>query len=293
MKKSDFLYLSAYYVLKFYVFLMPDFVLRKTARAVAFAVFKLNHKHRKIIDKNLQICFPSMNEKERAQTSLEIYRHFAEFGMDFMRFKRFKKDKILTQITLENEEEFKQILAQKKPLVITTAHFGNWELLPLFCALKFKPVSIVARALDSKIMDKVLTQRRTQEDIELIDKFGAIRKMLAALKNGRILGILTDQDCSLNESVRLKFFDKELNWLAGASVIAKKTEAFLMPMFIIKEQKHYKIKFFKPLDSAQFSKEALCEYQAKCCESIIKAYPSQYFFFHKRFKSFDEKIYDE
>lgn len=270
---------------------MPDFVLQKTARAVAFLVFKLNHKHRKIIDKNLQICFPSMNQKEREKLSLQIYRNFAEFGIDVIYYKSLKPQEILDKISIENEEEFKQILASKKALVITTAHFGNWELLPLFCALKFKPVSIVARSLDSKIMDKILSKNRLQGDIELIDKFGAIRKMLTALKNGRILGILTDQDCSLNESVRLKFFDKEVNWLAGASVIAKKTEAFLMPMFIIKEKKGYKIKFFKPLDSAHFSKEALCEYQAKCCEEMIRKYPSEYFFFHKRFKSFDENLY--
>jgi len=292
MKKSDFLYLSAYYMLYIYSVFMPDFVLKKTAQIVAFIVFKLNHKHRKIIDINLKICFPSLSEKEREKTALKIYENFAEFGIDFIKFKRYKKEKILEKISVENEKEFEEILKSKRALIITTAHFGNWELLPLFCALKYKPVSIVARALDSKIMDKIITQKRAQNDIELIDKFGAIRKMLAALKNGRILGILTDQDASLNESVRLKFFDKELNWLAGASVIAKKTEALLMPMFIYKDETNYKIKFFKALDSRDFSKEELCAYQAKCCEEMIKECPSQYFFFHKRFKSFDEKIYN-
>lgn len=56
---------------------------------------------------------------------------------------------------------------------------------------------------------KILSQSRTQFDIELIDKKGGIRQMLSALKKERALGILTDQDCVENESVRLKFLTKK------------------------------------------------------------------------------------
>ncbi|EAL5963891.1 lauroyl acyltransferase, partial [Campylobacter jejuni] len=53
MKNSDRIYLSLYYILKFFVTFMPDCILHFLALIVARITFHLNKKHRKIIDTNL------------------------------------------------------------------------------------------------------------------------------------------------------------------------------------------------------------------------------------------------
>ncbi len=65
MKNSDRIYLSLYYILKFFVTFMPDCILHFLALIVARIAFHLNKKHRKIINTNLQICFPQYTQKER------------------------------------------------------------------------------------------------------------------------------------------------------------------------------------------------------------------------------------
>ncbi|EAL8988588.1 lauroyl acyltransferase, partial [Campylobacter coli] len=47
---KDYLYLSAYYILKFLVYTMPHFILNFLAFCVSKIVFQLDKKHRKIID---------------------------------------------------------------------------------------------------------------------------------------------------------------------------------------------------------------------------------------------------
>ncbi|MCW4449747.1 lauroyl acyltransferase, partial [Campylobacter jejuni] len=54
-------------------------------------------------------------------------------------------------------------------------------------------------------------------------------------KKERALGILTDQDCVENESVRLKFFNKEVNYQMGASLIAQRSNALIIPVYAYKE----------------------------------------------------------
>lgn len=293
MKNKDFLYLSAYYILKFLVSILPNFILNFIAFVVAKIVFKLNKKHRKIIDINLQICFPQKDKKNREQLAFKIYKNFARFGIDCIKNQNTSKDKILKKVVFDDLALVEQILNAKKPLVFVTAHYGNWELLSLIYAAKFGKISIVGRALDSEVMDKILSKNRTQFDIELIDKTGALRKMLKALRSGRALGLLTDQDCANNESIRLEFFGKEVNFLLGASVIAKTSEAFLLPSFIYQgEEGKYHIKCFKALDASITSKEELTKYQAQCLEEMIKFKPDEFFFFHRRFKSYDNKIYE-
>lgn len=287
----NLIYFSLFYFLKFIVIICPDFLLKKIINTIAFVVFKLNKKHRKIIDINLQICFPMQNETQRKDLSLNIYKNYAKFGVDFIKNQNTTKEKVLKKVKFENEEEVQKIFNAKLPLIVTTAHYGNWELLSLYFGARFDGISIVGRALDSKIMDKILSKNRTQFNIELIEKKGGIRKMLKALKEGRSLGILTDQDASDKESLKLKFFDKEVNFLMGASVLAKKLNGVILPCFIYQKDDIYMIKTFKAKYAKENSIEELTKYQAKCCEEMIKFKPDEYFFFHKRFKRYDKNLY--
>ncbi|EAH8201660.1 lipid A biosynthesis lauroyl acyltransferase [Campylobacter lari] len=287
----NYVYLSLFYILKVLVKILPSKLLNSFANLVALITYRLNHKHRKIIDTNLKICFPEKDQKWRDETSLNIYKNFAKFGIDFIKNQNASKEEIINKICFDDEEQILNIMQSKRPLIVTTAHYGNWELLALSFGAKFQGISIVGRALDSVIMDKILSKNRTQFNIELIEKKGGLRKMLKALKEGRSLGILTDQDAVDGESIKIQYFNQEVNFIAGASVLAKKTNAMILPCFVYQKDGKFFVKTFKALDASKVSIEELTKYQAKCCEEMIKFKPDEYFFFHKRFKRYNHELY--
>ncbi|EAK9868507.1 lauroyl acyltransferase [Campylobacter lari] len=287
----NYVYLSLFYILKVLVKILPPKPLNSFANLVALITYRLNHKHRKIIDTNLKICFPEKDQKWRDETSLNIYKNFAKFGIDFIKNQNASKEEIINKICFDDEEQILNIMQSKRPLIVTTAHYGNWELLALSFGAKFQGISIVGRALDSVIMDKILSKNRTQFNIELIEKKGGLRKMLKALKEGRSLGILTDQDAVDGESIKIQYFNQEVNFIAGASVLAKKTNAMVLPCFVYQNDEKFFVKTFKALDASKASIEELTKYQAKCCEEMIKFKPDEYFFFHKRFKRYNHELY--
>ncbi|EAI8629094.1 lauroyl acyltransferase [Campylobacter lari] len=287
----NYVYLSLFYILKALVKILPSKLLNSFANLVALITYRLNHKHRKIIDINLKICFPEKDQKWRDETSLNIYKNFAKFGIDFIKNQDASKEEIVNKICFDDEGQILNIMQSKRPLIVTTAHYGNWELLALSFGAKFQGISIVGRALDSVIMDKILSKNRTQFNIELIEKKGGLRKMLKALKEGRSLGILTDQDAVDSESVKIQYFNQEVNFIAGASVLAKKTNAMILPCFAYQKDEKFFVKTFKALDASKASIEELTKYQAKCCEEMIKFKPDEYFFFHKRFKRYNHELY--
>ncbi|EGH4468357.1 lauroyl acyltransferase [Campylobacter lari] len=287
----NYVYLSLFYMLKVLVKILPSKLLNSFANLVALITYRLNHKHRKIIDTNLKICFPEKDQKWRDKTSLNIYKNFAKFGIDFIKNQNASKEEIINKICFDDEEQILNIMQSKRPLIVTTAHYGNWELLALSFGAKFQGISIVGRALDSMIMDKILSKNRTQFNIELIEKKGGLKKMLKALKEGRSLGILTDQDAVDGESVKIQYFNQEVNFIAGASVLAKKTNAMILPCFVYQKDGKFFVKTFKALDASKASVEELTKYQAKCCEEMIKFKPDEYFFFHKRFKRYNHELY--
>ncbi|EIN6723128.1 lipid A biosynthesis lauroyl acyltransferase [Campylobacter lari] len=287
----NYVYLSLFYILKVLVKILPSKLLNSFANLVALITYRLNHKHRKIIDTNLKICFPEKDQKWRDETSLNIYKNFAKFGIDFIKNQNASKEEIINKICFDDEEQILNIMQSKRPLIVTTAHYGNWELLALSFGAKFQGISIVGRALDSVIMDKILSKNRTQFNIELIEKKGGLIKMLKALKEGRSLGILTDQDAVDGESIKIQYFNQEVNFIAGASVLAKKTNAMVLPCFVYQNDEKFFVKTFKALDASKASIEELTKYQAKCCEEMIKFKPDEYFFFHKRFKRYNHELY--
>ncbi|WP_268258784.1 lipid A biosynthesis lauroyl acyltransferase [Campylobacter jejuni] len=235
------------------------------------------------------ICLDT--QKERDELSLKIYENFAQFGIDCLQNQNTTKEKILNKVNFINENFLIDALALKRPIIFTTAHYGNWEILSLAYAAKYGAISIVGKKLKSETMYEILSQSRTQFDIELIDKKGGIRQMLSALKKERALGILTDQDCVENESIRLKFFNKEVNYQMGASLIAQRSNALIIPVYAYKEDGKFCIEFFKAKDSQNASLEELTLYQAQSCEEMIKKRPWEYFFFHRRFASYNQGIY--
>lgn len=286
----NYIYLITFYILKFLVKILPKNALYTFTNFIAYISYKFNKKHRKIIDINLQICFPDKDKIWRDQTSLNIYKNYAKFGIDFIKNQNASKEEIINKIHFDDEEKITTILKNNIPLIATTAHYGNWELLALFFGAKFEGISIVGRALDSKIMDKILSKNRTQFNIELIEKKGGIKKMLKALKEGRSLGLLTDQYANENESIKITYFNQEVNFISGASVLAKKVKGVILPCFIYQKDDKFFIKAFDPMDANEHSIEELTKYQAKTCEEMIKFKPDEYFFFHKRFKQSERYV---
>lgn len=293
MKIVDLAYLALYGVLKFFVWCLPYRALMALARGIGYVAYALNLKHRKIIKANLRLCFGEKSEEQIRQITLNIYKNFAKFGFDMLKNQNATKESIVKLVDVDDIGIFQRAFDTKRVIVFTTAHYSCWELIPFTYASYFGAISVVSRTLDSKVMNEKLINARTKHfDVELIDKVGGARKMLSAIKNGRALGILTDQDASDSESMVIEFFGKKVNWNVGASVIAKKASALLIPAFIYQKGDKYAVRCFEPMDASTHSKEELTLYQAKCCEEMIKFKPDEYFFFHKRFKRFYSEVYE-
>ena len=280
-------------MLKFFVWCLPNAALKILGKGIAYIAYAVNFKHRKIIKANLHFCFPQKSDEEIRTLTLNIYKNFAQFGFDMLKNQNATKESIKNLVSMDNMDILQKAFETKRVIVFTTAHYSCWELVPFIYASYFGGISVVSRTLDSKVMNDLLVKSRTKHfDVELIDKVGGAKKMLLAIKNKRALGILTDQDASDNESMVLEFFGKKVNWVLGASVIAKKVDALLIPAFIYQKDDKYAVRCFEAMDAATHSKEELTLYQAKCCEEMISFKPDQYFFFHKRFKRFYNEIYE-
>ena len=294
----DRLYLAGFYTLKFLIFIMPSSLQNMLAKFLAFAFMKLKKKRFHVVMTNLDLAFGETKTKEeKLEIAKKCYYNFAKYlGINFILNQNTTKQKILKQVVFKNEHFLLDAMKSGRPIIVTTAHFGQWEIFGLAVAAHFGPSSVLGRKLDSSVMDKILRANRSQFDVELIDKDGGAKDILKALKARRIVGILVDQNTAPKEGIKVQFFGKDVLHTPAASVLAQKTNALIINAFIYQKGENLnEICFEEPIDISTFDKEdavqKATQMQCSACEEMVRARPEEYFWFHQRFKRFYENEY--
>ena len=294
----DRLYLAGFYTLKFLIFILPSSLQNLLAKFLAFAFMKLKKKRFHIVMTNLNLAFGETKSKEeKLEIAKKCYYNFAKYlGINFILNQNTTKQKILEQVVFKNEHFLLDAIRSGRPIIVTTAHFGQWEIFGLAVASHFGPSSVLGRKLDSSVMDKILRANRAQFDVELIDKDGGAKDILKALKARRIVGILVDQNTAPKDGIKVQFFGKDVLHTPAASVLAQKTNALIINAFIYQKGENLnEICFEEPIDISTFDKEdavqKATQMQCSACEEMVRARPEEYFWFHQRFKRFYENEY--
>ncbi|MGB2551845.1 lipid A biosynthesis lauroyl acyltransferase [Campylobacter sp. MOP51] len=293
----DFGYVCLYLFFKFMIFILPDFILNQILNFIAFLFYKFDKKHTKIIRANLNFAYGSeISEQVCEEIIQNTYKNYAKFAINFIKNQDTTKQKVLDKVSFKNVEIFENALNANRPIIVQTAHYGEWELFALAMAAKFGKAAVVGRELDSPAMQKILAKNRTQFDILMIDKTGGAKQIIKSIKERRPVGILVDQNTAKSDGIEVNFFGKKVLHTPAASILAQKTGAIIIPAFIRTQDKNKsEICFFKPIDVKEFDKEEAVlkatQAQADATEKFIREKPDEYFWFHKRFKHFNEEIY--
>jgi len=294
----DFLYLVSFKVFVFIVKYMPNFITNILLDFLAFLAYKLDKKHKKIARVNLDLAFgDKLNQDEKRAIIKKCYKNLLYNMRDFVKNQSISTERLLEKVTFHNQHFYEEAKKEGKGLILLTAHYGNWELLPLSMGARFGKLWGVGRALESKKMDKILRKNREQFNVHMLDKNGALKGMLRALKNKENVGLLVDQNTSEKDGILINFFGKLARHTPAAALIARKTGALIVPAFITtQDHKSYDATFYKPIKTQKTSnsKEDIrksVQEQAYITQQIIEKKPDEWFWLHRRWKNQYEELY--
>ncbi|WP_457564890.1 lysophospholipid acyltransferase family protein [Caminibacter sp.] len=247
-------------------------------------VYYLDFFRKPIVLKNLDIAFPEKSKKEKTEITKNTYKNFLSFFEDTVEFT--KNPNKLDEIEVIGEEYIKAALNSKKPIILVTGHFGNWEITPKFFVKRYKkPIAVIMREIENPKINKFFKKIRSNEDIKLINKKRSAKEIVKSmLREKRILGILIDQR-TVNKDAPIVNFFIPTKFNPAVSKLAKSTKAIVIPGFCYKKDGKYFIEFKQP---RSFERENTIEeftaWQAKELEEMIKRFPSQYYWFHNRWR---------
>jgi len=269
---------------------------RPAALAAAAALAHLLHgatpRFRRIADQNLRMALPELSASERRAIVRGVYRSLGRLLAECARFPRLNSENIREIVAYDGLEHYQAAVARGRGVLFLTAHLGPWELGAFAHALYGYPIHILYRPLDNAHLDRLVNRYRTLSGNQLLDKRDAARGLIAALSRNETVGILADQNTSLEEGVFVRFFGIPASTTAGIARVALHTGAAVVPAFCVWDAttRRYRIQFEPPLEfSLTGDREddirAATQQMASVIEKYIRRYPDQWLWIHRRWKT--------
>ncbi len=193
-------------------------------------------------------------------------------------------------IELVDEENFLKAKEQGKGVLLLTAHLGNWEILGALHQRRFGQIHVVYRKTKNPYVDSFIDNSRKACGFKTIPHRNAVRKIMSALKKGDTVGLLLDQHAMQQDAIVVDFFGRPAATNYGLALIALKTGAPVIPIFLVRtEEGRYRCHFDKPVeltttgDMDENIRSATIKFNT-VIEKYIRKYPDQWFWIHKRWK---------
>lgn len=194
---------------------------------------------------------------------------------------------LLSRVHMEGVEHLRAAAAGGRGILLLTAHYGNWELLAASHVLAGLPLSVVVRPLDHPVLDDLAARFRARSGVHLVTKRRALRDILEALRQQRMVGILLDQNAERAESVFVPFFGVPASTSKGLAVISLRSGAPVVPVFIRRETGgRHRVEISAPL--APPADGDIVAYTAefnRVIEATIRVAPEQWLWMHARWRT--------
>ena len=291
----DYFYLSIYNFFTLLSKILPKRVMDYILKAISSLAYRVDTKHRHIINVNLKLAFgDKLTQEDRDRIGKYTFYNLLQTIIGFMKRDGKRADEILKDIEFKNSHILKDAIKAKQKIILMTAHYGNWELIPPAIVSMFKTeLIIVGRKLDSPIMDRVLIKNREQFGVKMIYRKGATRGLLKALKANKMVGVLLDQHLAKKQGgVEVKFFNKRVFQSPLASILSRNLNATVIPVFISTDNyRDYTITFYNPIPIVKSSNREddilkMTQAQSDIMQKVISNRPQEWFWVHKRWKGF-------
>ncbi len=292
---QNWLILLAMGILWFLAHLPYRFIL-STGRGLGHLAVKFGAKNQRIIMRNLELCFPELDLKQRQELSLKIWQSHAIAGIETAMAWWCAPKKFMSRLTIEGKEHLHAAQQTGRGIMLLTGHFTCLELQGR-CVAELCSFAGTAKHLHNPCVDTIVERARLRY-LKRIYYAEDLRQAQRGLQQGAILGFLLDQDYGRKGSVFAGFFNIPTATTTTLARIAQHTNSIVIPTFLFRnpDSAGYRLVFHPALEhypSGDPVKDAECFNHI--VEQAARQYPEQYGWTYRRFATRPEgepSLYD-
>ncbi|HLF56148.1 MAG TPA: lysophospholipid acyltransferase family protein, partial [Thermoanaerobaculia bacterium] len=255
-------------------------------RAVGRLAWRLPGRDKERSLEHLAIAFPEKSAAERQRLAHAAFRHFGTSLAECLWLGEHGPGEVARHVRVEGWAEIERARAARRPILILSAHCGNWELIHASLNPRGLGLTPVARGLDDPVLGQSLLDFRARMGTPTIVRGepGAARDLLRALRSPHsALGILIDQDTDV-EGVFVDFFGRPAWTPVGAAELALRFGASVLPTFDERLADGSHLVTIHPELELPSDPVAATQRMTAAIEAQIRRVPEQWVWMHRRWR---------
>lgn len=250
---------------------------------------RYNRKRRRIVEVNLEMCFPALSPGEREAMLVEHFRAHGRGVLDMGLSLWGSERRLRRLVDMEGFDDHRRRVADG-PVLAITWHLTTMELTGVLMTLAGPSVSMM-KPLGNPLLTWIVARGRGHlSDLELVFRDAGMRPLMRGLRSGRQCILLPDEDFGNRgaEVVFVPFFGVPRAMVTTPGRIARATGASVVVCAtrLDPASGRYRCEFSPPLagvtgDDPEKDAAAICE----AMEELIRQAPAQYLWTFRWFQS--------
>ncbi|MBN2564341.1 MAG: lysophospholipid acyltransferase family protein [Candidatus Eisenbacteria bacterium] len=255
---------------------------------VAFSVFRVR---RRVVMKHLRRIFGGeTSEEELVAIARESYRNFGRMTFEYGRFPMLRLRDVERVVKLTGGAHLDDALAKGGGAILVASHFGNWELAATLATMGY-PLTFLVGEQHNILVDRLMNRLRERFGVQTVPVTGNLMGVLRALRNNRIVAMLSDQDAG-RSGVFVDFLGEKASTPYGPARMSARTGAPLIPGVAVREERgRHELIICPPVERppadlpAEEQVRLLTQGYTSVFERFIRERPDHYFWMHRRWKT--------
>lgn len=291
------------YLLAHFLCLERYVIPRKVASAwhslIARAIYPFLGGMHKTIHDNLTIAYgDTIPDKEKYNIGKRIFITLVGTFNDYAWYSHKKtREEFMEFFTVEGEEHLANAYKRGKGVLCLVPHTCGWEFSAILPPVLGYETSAVSSKIKNPALNKFMINHRQSRGMKNFSRQDhCYDKLVEALKNGDCMIIMIDQDSMNIRGEFLDFFGHKAYTPLGCTRLAIDSGAAIVPMFTIRtgDGKYlFKILPEVPLEltgDMDYDLRHNTQIHNNVIESIVREYPDQWIWMHKRWKTTPEAL---
>ena len=248
-------------------------------------------KTRRLMRKHLHIAFPDMTASAIKKLSQNVFRMLGMNSGEMLRATRVKTLKDLEEFLVTHGlENYEKAIAKGKGVIFLTCHLGAFDLQVSNMALRGLNPNIIGTPLKDQRLNELLWDYRNMHGAIAIERGKETFKLIEVLKSGGSVALLIDQDTKV-KSTFVNFFGKPASTPIGATVLAMKTGAAIVPTYVYlgkdwKQHMHILPEIPMTITGNEDSDITHnTQILTNFIEGVIREHPEQWVWMHRRWRT--------
>lgn len=242
------------------------------------------------LDNIRQAFAGEFDERKVRATALNSFGFLGMNISDFFKLPGLTLKTVERFTSIEGEENLVDALTAGNGVLVLSAHLGSWDMLTAGLAKRGYPLSLITKVSRSAALNRIWMGYRRNLGMELLMGRGTMKECLRHLKKGGIVGFALDQNARRREGVFVPFFGREACTITSLALIARRTGAPVLPVYVYREGDMHRIVIDDPIihDNIEDAETDILERTrayARWTEKVIREHPEQWTWLHDRWKT--------